>query len=88
MIISKDCLPSISMLLISMNNVSLSSIVMWSYNEPNNPLNQPHTQGWNPMCSIFDVYLYSSNLCLNIFSNGEAGVREEQERNKTKQANK
>jgi len=58
---------------------------MWSYNAPNNPLNQPHTQGWNPICSIFDMYLYPSKLCPNIACNRKASVREGKEKNKKKQ---
>lgn len=75
MIASKDCLCPTSMLLISVFNVSVSSVTMWSYDVPNNPLNQPHTQGWNPICCTFDMYLYPSKLCLNIASNRKASVR-------------
>lgn len=48
MILSKDCMSPAPMLLISMNNASLSSIAMWSYNTPSNPLNQSHIQGGTP----------------------------------------
>lgn len=64
MIISRDCLPLTSLLLISVNNVSLSSIAICSYNAPNNPFNQPHAQDQNPLCNIFDMYLCSSKLGL------------------------
>lgn len=62
MIIYKDDLPPTSMILIFMNNIYVSYMVMWYYNTPNNPFNQPHTQGQNPICSIFDICAHLSSV--------------------------
>ena len=83
MILSKDCMSPAPMLLTSMNNVSLSSITMWSQDTPSNPLNQSHIQGGTPSVVSLTCIYTLFQLCLNIFSNGDASVREGKEKNKT-----
>lgn len=62
MIIYNDDLFPTSMILIFMNNIYVSYMVMWYYNTPTNPFNQPHTQGRNPICSIFDICAHLSSV--------------------------
>ena len=83
MILSKDGMSPAPTLLISLNNVSLRSIAMWSYNTPRSPLNQSHMQGGTPFVVSLACIYTLFQLCLNIFSNGDAGMREVKEKNKT-----
>lgn len=57
MIIYMDYLPPVSMLLISINNESVSCIVMWSYNTLNNPFKQLHTQTGIPFAASLTFVL-------------------------------
>ena len=57
MILSKDGMSPALTLLISLNNVSLISRAMWSYNTPRSPLNQSHMQGGTPfVVSLACIY--------------------------------